>query len=842
MKLAKSSIDDLPFILCPNLEAIKVNVILLWFKPKGGGRECPVVLLDNVPVGFDSVLEACNFLKRPEGWLIDVTDKDSLFWRRIFGDIEFTKRQPVKIYEPQKLILAPPPPSVVTVIRGYTDEHITYLTKHEGVTGTDAVRACKSDAMRGAVSSRGAWAVIKVAALDRLSKNPEDVSTFEYLWATAKAQNLNQDNIPASISHELLLRKIVERQRLTAQIESVLPSWFIRKAASNFIIKADWQQRYLFTTPEFGGPIDSKLFPEVEGLAQHLLDINCIPFNDQNLIATISKRIESENPIEHDWVDDLEIPETNTESFQLEMAEAQEFVNRFDHIEIFKILDRINLGIMRRVDYSKTICREIFCIVVSQQNIDIISPDFLKNLEELLGYFTNVTNFDSLKKVWNQNSERIQSLIRLIAVTNSARMKLLQIFSTVEKLDQFINKNIISIDNDPVYWWWNGYGFSRTPSISGWQIFKVDSSSSNPIGTGLYSSIQRASEDLYRIVMRSKVRLVKTAVKGSEQFYGFSARSGAILQLTPIHESSDPTFLASMESVPTRFSIPSLWKPKLPDLDCSAVMTMMKSIDICLGFTPGAALSEHHCKLETMNKEFLVMVDEKPICVVRPGFITYAWACLFTTYCTREFLNEDIEELIQLLIGSHHKSDIEIGLEDDLLDELESISGEIGARLGRSAVDVLRKAIQAPSELAEWQCYEYWVISRGQSSSERFDGLLRGILLLASQYRGYLKLSLASIEQMRLGVRREVLVCHAIMAYLWYRLRWANCYSDILQAVGISGDLPYGELFPSEVIQWNAFGKIEHLIGKVKDHLTLESTSREAEEFRDQSRGPSLLH
>lgn len=838
MQLSNSATNELPFVLCPNLDPIKVNVILLWFKPKGGGRECPVVLLEKVPVGFDSVLEACNFLKRPEGWLIDVTDKDSNFWRRIFGDIEFTKKQPIKVYEPQKLILAPPPPSVVTVVRAFSDEHISYLTKSEGVTGTDAVRACKSDAIRGAVSCRGAWSVIKAAALDRLGKNPEDVSTFEYIWATGRAQNLNVDNVPESISHELLLQKIIERQRLTAQIELVLPSWFIRTGPTNFIIKADWKNRYLFSTPVFGGPIDSKLFPEVEGLAQHLLDLSCAPFSDDSIIRSIESRIVNECAIENDWVDDLEIGDTGLAELPQEVPDQHIQSPHLTYSEVFNILDRINMGIIRRVDYSKTLSREVFVAIVGQTNINILSSEYLRNLEELLGYFSGVTNKDSLQKAWNLHHEKIHLLLQAIAVSNPARMKLLQLFSSVRILDEFINKNIISIDNDPVNWWWNGYGFSRTPSITGWQIFKVDNYSSIPIGTGLYSSINLASQALYRIVLQSKVRAFKTNIRSTEQFYGFSTRSGSILQLTPMHPIDEQT---DIPLPPYKFSIPALWKPNLPVLSRELVMSQIVNLEQCLGFKCGASPSDTIFRVVDVNKELVIVQDDRLVCPVRAGFITYSWAFAVTNFMNRTDLHQDAEEIIQTLIGSPNRSDIEIGIEDDLLIELDALSGEVGARLGRPAVDVLRKAIQAPSEIAEWQCYEYWEISRGENTSVRFDDLLRGILLMAAQYRGYLKLSLAGLERLRLGLESSALIIHAMMAYLWYRLRWANSNSEILQAVGVPGDLPYGELFPNEVIQWQVFCKIEQLIGKVALQLMRENTSRAEVETRAQSRVHSLL-
>ncbi|UUA75124.1 hypothetical protein [Cellvibrio sp. QJXJ] len=843
-----ASKEELPFILCPILDSLKVAVIPLWFKPKGGGRQCPVILLENVPVGFDTVLEACDFIKRPEGWLIDATDKDHSFWRRIFGDVEYVKKQPIKIYEPIKLVISPPPPSVVAVIRGFSEEHIQYLTKNESVIGIEAVRACKNDALRGAISSRGSWSVIKAAVLDRLTKNPEDVPTFEYVWSTGKAHTLNLDGIPSEITHDLLLKKIIERQRLSAQIESVLPIWYKRNGPTVFIIKADWKNRKTYSTPVLGGPVDIKVYSEVECLAQHLLDIGCIPEKDSSIIEPIDKRIIQVDEDISDWVDNLEIPDAaidHSAADKIDETLSDSSINFIHFCEVFKILNRISDKINKRVDYSKVISNLLFSEIINQPNIPILNTIFLKQFEDLINTFSTVINIESLTKIWSREETTVKTIINSIALSTKARLTLLQTFSSAESINSFCSTNSNSSFNDSRYWWWHGYTFSRTPSISGWQIFRVGKEANNPVGTGLYSSIEHASDDLYNIVKRGRLKVFRPSVRSADSYIGYTTKNGSILKLSEAIISTEPIDIdrvANDSKFFSNYQKPVLWVANGESLSIDEVYSMCETVERALGFTDKSIGFGSLLRFKETSDSITASFDTKDLGIVAAGAVCYAWAESLYLFCEGKSLFNVVCEIVGLLKGKFQKSDMEIGTEEDLLDLLEAVGGELSARLGRSAEGIIRKAILEPSEHAEWLCNEYILMLDSVSISHDLKALLRGVLLYTAQHRSFFKLTLPASEAIKLCAGDNALFIHAVIRYFWFRLRWTGDLKPKFQAVGNPGDLPYGELFPEEGIQWIVFEKLEYLIGEVISELMKESATSHGEAVNQAGYGaPSPL-
>lgn len=842
--------DGQQFILCPVLDAINVKVIPLWFKPKGGGRECPVIILENVPVGYDSVLSACHFIKRPEGWLIDVTDKDIGFWRRIFGDVKYIKRPPVKIFEPNKLIFAPAPPSVLTIVRSFTDEHIKYLTKGDSIVGIEAIRACKKHAIDGAINSRGSWSVIKAAAMDRLNKNPEDVATFEYVWATGKTYNLDLHGIPNTITHDLLLKKVVERQRLTAQMEKVLPGWFKKNGTLGTLIKVNWQSRIIYSASELGGPVDERRFSEVEEIAQYLLDINCLPLSEKE-IGLHATRFESANLNETDWADELDIPPLNDQERAIS-ADVVNFptvvtnkpnpsakIETQPYTDVLAKLTRIHSMVNRRVEYSRTISVTIFQTLIEQSEIDFSKHGVLNSLEELIGFFASITNFESMAKVWNREHLRIRELINYLTVTPKARMHLLQIFASLESINDYIDRNQINIDNDPTFWWWHGHSFSRSPSNPYWQIFRLGSKATQPVGTGLYKSIPQASEYLYKSVMRSKIEALKIGMRENVGFIGFKTRSGPILRLGGFSEgeATNDAIETAYESL-HEYEAPILWTAKQSVFTCDVIHKALTDLMVSLGIEESFATFKGKLILREHSSRIHAYYEGVDLGQIHSGAISMIWADAFLRFVNAQGFQGDIENLITKLSGNERKSDLDIGIEEDLLDQLEHLSGEVCARLGRAAENNLRNAILEPSELALWQCQELRSFLNEIQASEDLVSLLRSITLFAAQYQPYLKLSIGMKEAMRLGVNQTQLVVYGLLRYFWFRLRWSGKYTPQIQAIGQPGDIPRGELFPEDAIQWSVFEDIEALLQKTLQQSKI--TNHDEAMTRDLYRSPSL--
>lgn len=822
-----SIINDLPFVLCPDIEGHGIRVTPLWFRPKGGGKECPVIILESVPVGFNTVLDAKGFLQRPEGWLIDVHDKDEEFWRPIFGDIGFIQKKPVKVYEPNKIVFAPPPATVKVVIRNFTDEHIQYLTKAEQVIGTEAVRASKNDALRGAVNCRGAWSIIKAAVLDRLARNPEDVTTFEYVWATAKTQSLDVRDLPTSIPHESLLRKIVERQRITAQMEQVVSSWFLKDGAAPFAIYVNWQQRSLHSGSVNGGPIERRDFNEVEGIAQYLLDMLCEPLDDKSIIEEFQNRISKSQSVNtDDWVAGLDIPviespdniEQNTDKKKSDSFNKSTDCTDLNWNEVYVCLDRLFQLSERRIAYARMICRYLFLQIINQEGINLYNHTALDNFEKLIGLFGKVTNFKSLQKLWERESHTLLDLLNALTVPGSSKFNLLKIFQELSDLNNFIEHKLLECEGERLGWWWSGYACSKTASNNEWQIFKLNlkKKSSHPIGTGLYSSPLQADKYLYKFILSTRIDSFKSSPGSDQWFIGYKTTTGPILQLSDTNVC-DP--VAEKESINyqihSSFFYPKLWMKKFPQLDPNYAFDLINIIVNTFGLDVRFADFSGRLSFSNYGSRLHANWDGKPFREVHSGNIALVWSEALNFQSNAPELNQQKSMIMDLLKGNPSQSDHDISLEDDLLDTLEVLSKEIVARIGSVAESLLRKAIVHPSEESEQQCVSYWYALLGEKASDELVTFIRSVTLYAAQNRTFIRLSLAYLECLRLNLPQSILFDFAVVRLIALRTSWAGKRRDELTAVSQPGDIPGAELFPDEEIQWKVFCALDGLLNQV---------------------------
>lgn len=827
-------LESLPYVLCPDIPNQDIRVTPFWFRPKGGGAECPVVYLENVPVGFHSVLDASGFVQRPEGWFIDANDKTERWWRAIFGQINFVQRKPVKIYEPERIIFAPPPASVKVILSQYSDEHIEYLTKGDGIFGRDAMRAAKNDALRGAVSCRGAWPIIKAACMDRLERNPEDAQTFEYVWGTAKTYSLDTEAIPSEIAHTLLLEKIVDRRRLTAQMERVVPVGYVSLGAAPTLAWADWPSRCVYIGATHGGPVDVREFSDVDGLAQFLLDGRYQPFVDTQALAEWAERV-AQWRSEHagsDWTDSLEgmalpeqegveplasesneispPPETNAVSIHTATS-----TRTLPWSEVVARLATLTVEAQRRVPYARVICRHILDTVLTQREASLSQPAYLSNLEALIKHFAGVLNRESLTKYMSRNLEPLRDLGHALAPPQHGRYQLMRVLQSACAAHEFVHARLEAGAEDADNWWWTGYTCGQTPGSTDWQLYRVTSKGDCvPVGTGLYRTAREANDALYVMARSARLRAFRASLKEHEYFHGFATTTGHIVRLSePFNDehSAKEALNESRLAYLSQYREPILWEREPQPWNAQHAEQLLHRSFEALQWPVEMVNLYGHLEMADYGDAVALSIDGAYRSIAYPGTLLLHWAKGLYRFAM-EHQRELFTQITDPLYGAWHYAQLDMSVEDDLYDELAEYQREIEIRLGTAALSILRQAITGPSQEAEQQIAGFISAVEDEASAPLLS-LLRGIALVSAQHKPYQKLTPAYREALRLGLDSRVMpFVYAVTRYLWYRLHWANAFDPRLSATGAPGDDVAGELSPTGAGLWEFGQGLERLV------------------------------
>lgn len=824
-------LESLPYVLCPDIPNQDIRVTPFWFRPKGGGTECPVVYLENVPVGFHSVLDASGFVQRPEGWFIDANDKTERWWRAIFGQINFVQRKPVKIYEPERIIFAPAPACVKVILNQYSDEHIEYLTKGEGIFGRDAMRAAKNDALRGAVSCRGAWAIIKGACMERLERNPEDAQTFEYVWGTAKTYSLDTDGVPPEIAHTLLLEKIVDRRRLTAQMERVVPVAYTSCGAAPTLAWADWPRRCAYIGATHGGPVDVREFSDVDGLAQFLLDGRYQPFEDTQALADWAERVaqcqgEETGP---DWTDSLgavELPEQEGYAPLVDEKESPQKDNTVSihgatsnralpWSEVVARLATLTIEAERRVPYARVICRHLLDTVLTQRKASLSQPAYLSNLEALIKHFAGVLNRESLTKYMSRNKEPLHDLGHALAPPQHGRYQLMRVLQSASATHEFVHARLEAGAEDADNWWWTGYTCGQSPGSTDWQLYRVTNKGDCvPVGTGLYRTAREVNDALYVKARSVRLRTFRASLTGNEYFHGFATTTGHIIRLSESfsdERSAQEALAQSRMAYLSQYREPILWEREPQPWNAEQAVQLLHRSFEALQWPEAAVSLFGQLEIGDQGDAVTLGIEGAYRSVAYPGTLLLHWA-KGLYYFAKEHQKELFTQITEPLYGSWHYAQMDMSVEDDLYDELAEYQREIEMRLGTVALSILRQAISVPSQEAEEQIAGFIGAVEDEASAPLMS-LLRGIALVSAQHKPYQKLTPAYREALRLGLDSQVMpFIYAVTRYLWYRLHWADAFDPRLSATGAPGDDVTGELSPVGAGLWEFGQRLERLM------------------------------
>jgi hypothetical protein len=836
--------EILPFILCPVLESFKIKVVLLWLKPKGGGKECPVVKLENVPPAYDSVLTACNFvkLKTSPSWIVDVSDKDELFWKRIFGDIQYVKKKPESVYQPDRLVYAALPAPLIGIIREYTEEHIQHLTKSDLVTGIEAIRQCKRNCLEGSIISRGVWRVVRAAALDRISNNPEDIEVLEYIHANGKSYNLDVTGFPANIDPVLLLKKIVERKRLTAQMEKVLPLWYRKPGAAPSIIFTDWTRRIAFIGSEFGGPVDEKQFSEVEALASYLIDSNPQQLSSEDIEKhSKSGRFTSNDDDIVDWVSHLEIPNipslvpdeadsVNTIGEKYEDSQLSKSNDDEISLSTLQFLERLNdlsKLIDRRVDYSKTISRLIFTHLVFQpipcENYGV----FIRDIELLISKFSAVTNVEILERVFNKDGENIINLIDKCASSQRSKTALSILFYSHESLDKFIQLSLCNGHLVGNYWWEQGFAYSRAVGTAGWRIFKINSTSSSQLDDRSYESLPDARAILRNHVIRSRISTFRRSFTDATEYVAYKTSGGQILVLSENNEfESKDDWVNHVVSNLSALSLSSLKIISKQLITKEFVLAAFKKVSAAIIGSP--AYFDFGGRLEVLDdgRSVSALWHGKSIGYVRSGNVALIWIEALLRFSEECGCFADFNEVTRLLTIKPAMVDWELGFEDEIIDSINDLKNELDGEYGINVSTALIGAMTNQSMDSESICYSLLSEFTILKSPPEHISLVRDVLLFTANHRPYEKMTTAYSEALRLGLNTRELLIIAFARYVWIRLTWNSCYDANVICIGDQGDIPHGELLPEEDLQWTIFQKLETAVDGIRMSLTSHAQER----------------
>lgn len=840
-----SELDDKPYILCPEFPGGEIRVTPLWFIPQGGGPEGPVVVLENVPVGFHSVLEVCGFVQRGTGWLVVAEGKTEEFWRKIFSNVGFVQRKPASLYKPQRIIFHPPPPEVKAVVANFSDEHLTYLTKPAGLVGLDAVRAARKDAERGAVNCRGAWPLIKAACLERLTKNPEDVRTFEYVWATARAVDLDTSGVPATISHRLLLQKIVERRRMTAQMERVVPTWYRTPSPGSFVLKASWLDRKIYSGASTAGPVDVLGFDDVDGMAQYLLDEEAGVLQNSSVEASFQARIQAQHQdfpggSEEDWVDNLQMPETaedpvaeseevstgpsepEVESVRAEATPAPTEQEQLSWDRIYNRLRALHDLAESRVAFSRVLCRQVINMVIFGRNVPIDRPGLIGQLESLVGLFAAVINTETLEKVWEHNGDRVRALCETIGDSAALRMNLLKVLRSPQEARKLAETKLMESQGEDMGWWWTGFACATTPSGKEWALYRIRSARSERLPGQVYDGPEQASEALHYYARSQRLACMRRGFDVPTWFHGYRTTSGAILRLGLEEYASEEEAKAALEHQQHAYlsvlQMPVVWEQEPIPLGVSEterlIMQMLEGLNLSDRLSHLNGLLEWGL-VDGQTHAFYDGLDLGP---VGPGHVAHAWAGALYLYC-QVAMPDRLEQLITDLVSGEAAADLDISIEDDLLEELEQHTETIEREFGPDAIDDLEGAITGPSAEAEHRCRQRVLAIREAEGPADLEAFLRSVLLVSAQHRPHATLSEVYREKLRLGCSTQHLFQFAFAQFVWLRLRWAGLDDPRLSAGGIGGDTPAGEVYPRGAPLWRLHSHFQLLAEALSEQL-----------------------
>ena len=572
------------YILTPELDEFSIQVVPVTIYIARVEQDREGVLLLNVPPAFNDTLEKKGFYPFDNGWLRNVDGIDERFWRPIFGDkIQFIRRPSKKHISTTVDEHLAPPPALSAAIRALTDEHIAWILKHENIVSHTLVRRAVIKALNGCYSYPGVWPIIKVTALNRLELNPEDQVLLSYLWDLIALGGFDSTDVPATLSVSLLLKKVIERGRLTAAVQSAISDCLVSSVHDSFVAYLHWDIFAVDEGHSSMGPMIRKQFTDVTEVSKYLLENSYLEKAGFTLKESVAERVyesvSSDNVI-GDWADSIAVtemprltieenpaPETTvvSESNEKHVDEHDDhggyafFEDEFTEEEYTDeesigsdvLLHQgglswpqvyIELDILEKK--VSTLFRESRVIATfTLEQIKYFRKNIVRDkntyplLHELFGFLFSVVDMGTLVRQLKRHNERaVWILSHLCRGADTAYFALIKCWSNPTYASAFINSRL---EEDPTgesrAWWLRGYRIHPVGEGQ-WGIYQ-------DTGSGQCVPIDRVEYESYGFAMnalRYRVRISKLKALRAEPNAGvrpFYLSGSCLLDCTSIPNS-----------------------------------------------------------------------------------------------------------------------------------------------------------------------------------------------------------------------------------------------------------------------------------------------------------------
>lgn len=824
--MAGTEVDDKPFILCPDLSSLGIGVAPHWFQMEGEEDHAgnPIILLSNVPDHFKTLLENHQFVKHQDGWLVNTRGLLESFWVSLFGKVEFTKKRPLSVCKAKRIKFAPASAELVSIVKSYSLEKMKLILRDTGVVGDDLIKEAQRNAARGAVSCKGAWPLLISAIRDRLESHPEDVSTFEYAWQTAQKNDLSTTGIPQHISFERLLHKVIDRRRLTPQMEMVMPVYFHLGPAKLLVGRSDWRESRLYYGSSTFGPVSIEPFEGVHVLAKYLLENHAEPVTDEDLCQHFEGRIQQLPTCSSRWSEeDTSQTETHTDDdhFDLTPAESKPDVHTarsaidlrtkaelesLRHVtwsEVYRRLGELYSTASRRVPYVRAYCVDLINILIFAEPNKIASRRFLNEIEALLSVFAGVVGDQSLKTIWDSNGVAIHELTQSLGGTSLKRKA--RLFDYLGCSDLAIAKMEASCfysQQESTKWWWRGLTCEAVDNV--WFLYQVQHNQIRPVPDLRFTSYNQVDDYLHTKGRFQRVLCLRDRSDSHHWRLAYSAACGAVVFMGtkgfPNEEEAkaEATNVVSSTCGCSPGEHLSVSDQGIP-LTSKEVHDFLNDI---LSLTwPGrlSYLTDLDGKLtfkESAGGYLCAYYDGQLLERVSPGFILHTWASGFYEYCDTHF-PDLVVRICSVLYWKEERVDLDIAYEDDAHERLDGLRESIIDTLGAVAFESLKDAIDSPSPEYVDICESLLDSAEEQSCDSDILECIRSVMLIAMQFAPRRVITHLFEEKCRTSTSTRGIFIRTIAQYLGLQLYWRGHYTPRMATGFFPGDDPAGELYPS---------------------------------------------
>jgi|GEM_PF-6389246 len=750
----------------------------------------------------DILLEFFNGEAKSDGVIVKHSYPEQT-WRTHFEGVTFETKTIKPVYGAKEQAFDPPPANVIMYLQRINSEQLEYMLSQDNIIGFKAQKQCLSMAIKGALNQAGVWILVKYACAQRLKLFPEDAGVYSYMWSMAKQYSLNTDDMPKTITTDVLFTKIKERDRISDDMVSTLGSGFVSKAQTNILFYVNWARLYVIERLEIGGKESVTQCKTVAEIASLLIKNNAKkPQSEEQAhiikselaLIKILPNLEWVNDIEHN-ITDVCKPDDNTLHIESQLDAVNEKISTHEAIQSICNIYGITLT---RVFF----CKHLQFLLINacyQREQPLLKREYYQSLNKIISLLSGIICRKTYQNIILRELGEITKFRKQYMVSPRSKFLMRGIETDYNGLGIKIEQIEKRLGGHDLKWWWEGHSFSRNNTSNKWEacdrVGQIESATSFDL-----LNLQREYS-----ARQSRLSALKTSHNHIVHTYNTSGNP--IMLSSLLYESlriGQEAMVSNTHHYLSTVEYPRLLgEVKNLEKFTDAIKSHFENIE-CIHIYHLMALnvswSRNATGLYVGNNDY----DARH---VQPGNALYHWS-EFMYYHLAVINASKLNDFMDTLCYTNEKLAPPIDEEDELFDQLTHFTNEINELYGDHVIERIENAIENPNKENHAQLMEYAYFLKESGASQTLITFMRRAITMAYQYGCYRK------ETEVGAVKRLIRISHAkLFSFIFVQFINDVAILNGRNLDGItpptkSGDCPFGEIYMSDERKWFVYSKL----------------------------------